>query len=65
MAAGLMHYRHTHNLPDGEAALFRSATKTALDVVLPFVAASFARVYAGMSMMYVQGMSRVFFSAAL
>mmetsp|Transcript_22882 Transcript_22882/g.58344 ORF Transcript_22882/g.58344 Transcript_22882/m.58344 type:complete len:587 (-) Transcript_22882:344-2104(-) len=46
-AASLMHYRHTHALADSEAALFGSATRAALDVVLPYVASCYARIFPG------------------
>eukprot|EP00195_Chlamydomonas_chlamydogama_P007836 CAMPEP_0202892148 /NCGR_PEP_ID=MMETSP1392-20130828/1949_1 /ASSEMBLY_ACC=CAM_ASM_000868 /TAXON_ID=225041 /ORGANISM="Chlamydomonas chlamydogama, Strain SAG 11-48b" /LENGTH=607 /DNA_ID=CAMNT_0049576031 /DNA_START=154 /DNA_END=1977 /DNA_ORIENTATION=+ len=47
VAATLMHYRHTHSLGDSEAALFKSATKAMLDVVIPYLAACFGRIFPG------------------
>lgn len=47
VCSGLLHYRATHALPDNEAPQFRAATKVALDVMLQFLAACFARVYQG------------------
>ncbi|GLC34513.1 hypothetical protein PLESTB_001253200 [Pleodorina starrii] len=44
-AGSLVHYRHTHALAPGEAALFKAASRCMLDCVLPYLVASFARVF--------------------
>ncbi|KAJ9530654.1 hypothetical protein QJQ45_014816 [Haematococcus lacustris] len=46
VAAGLMHYRYTHHLNDSELDVFRAALQCALDTMLPFLAACFARIFA-------------------
>lgn len=46
-AGSLMHYRHTHALPEPEAALFLSAVRVAQDVLLPYLSSCFARIFPG------------------
>lgn len=62
VASSLLHYRHTHALKEQEAALFRAATRTALDVMLPYLAAAFARIFPGGSSSRALHAPRLFFS---
>eukprot|EP00198_Chlamydomonas_reinhardtii_P001213 XP_001690548.1 component of oligomeric golgi complex 8 [Chlamydomonas reinhardtii] len=45
-AGSLVHYRHTHALGSSELALFKGCVRCMLDVVLPYLTAAFARVFA-------------------
>ena len=47
VAASLLHYLHTRSLGDTEAGLFRSAVKAMADVVVPYLAACFNRIFPG------------------
>ncbi|KXZ47031.1 hypothetical protein GPECTOR_38g268 [Gonium pectorale] len=44
-AGSLVHYRHTHALGGVELGLFKGAVRCMLDVVLPYLAAAFVRVF--------------------
>lgn len=43
--ASMAHYRHTHTLGKTEAPLFRAASRAMLEVVLPYLAGAFARIF--------------------
>lgn len=47
VAASLLHYLHTRVLGENEAVLFRSAVKAMADVVVPYLASCFTRVFPG------------------
>ena len=53
VAASLLHYLHTRVLGESEAVLFRSAVKAMADVVVPYLAACFTRVFPGMKVLLV------------
>jgi hypothetical protein len=45
----LVHYRHTHTLAGSELPVFKACVRCMLELALPYLAASFGRVFSAQS----------------